>query len=369
MAKKKTTKKEVKEEKAKKVEDVEKVEKIETTEKAEKTKDTKKDKSKKERKWLQGNNGVRVVLTLFVIIILVEMIIYVTRTIVKKSTYNPQKPLATIEVENFGTIKVELYPDYAPNTVSNFIKLANNGFYDGTTFHRTIPDFMIQGGDPNGDGTGSATLVDLDGWGSDAVKKIDNETANETTNEANETNEASEELEAEGNNTAANNTTDTAKDKYKYNIKGEFVLNGDTKNTLKHTRGTISMARSDYSSQGTTTLVKKGYNSASCQFFITTADNSSLDGSYAAFGRVTEGMDVVDKIANVEVEKRSTDENTSSDDGKTADKPVNPPVIKSIRVETYGVDYGTPETEEPFDYYNYMMQQYYGSRASSTANY
>ena len=98
------------------------------------------------------------------------LIIAIIATIVgigyQKCTYNPQNPVATIEVQDYGTIKVELYPDYAPNTVTNFIKLANNGFYDGTRFHRTIPDFMIQGGDKNDDeskdGTGTPTLKALD---------------------------------------------------------------------------------------------------------------------------------------------------------------------------------------------------------------
>ena len=121
------------------------------------------------------------------------------------------------------------------------------------------------------------------------------------------------------------------------------------------------MARSDYSSAGSSTLVKKGYNTASSQFFITVKDNNNLDGAYAAFGEVKEGMDVVDKIVNVEVETRE-DSTSSSEDSEgstlTKDKPINPPVIKSIKVETYGVDYGMPETMEAFDYTSYLMQQY-----------
>ena len=286
--------------------------------------------------------------TVIAIIIVLGMCAYVLNTIVKKENFKQQNPIATIEVENFGTIKVELYPQYAPNTVVNFIKLANNGFYDGLTFHRTIPDFMIQGGDPNGNGTGGASLSDLN----KSKEESENTTQNSTDDNSNNTSSSS------------SSSSDS------YDIEGEFVLNGYTKNTLKHKRGTISMARSDYSSQGTTTLVKKGYNTASSQFFITTKDNSSLDGAYAAFGRVTEGMEIVDNIANVEVEKRSStqssetaDSQTSedTDDGKTEDRPVNPPVIKSIRVETYGVDYGMPKTVTPFDYYSYMMSKYYGS--------
>lgn len=291
---------------------------------------------------------IKITAAIVAIIVVLGLIAYVASTMVRKATFVTQNPVATIEVEKFGTIKVELYPEYAPNTVANFIRLANNGFYDGLTFHRTIPDFMIQGGDPNGDGTGSATLADLE-------EKTDEstETSNETSNET------------ESENTTNNTTTDDdSSSSDDYSIEGEFVLNGFTQNTLKHKRGTISMARSDYSSQGTTTLVKKGYNTASCQFFIMTEDKSNLDGSYAAFGSVIEGMEVVDSISNVEVEKRSSDTSTDSsdsDDGLTDDKPIDPPVITSIRVETYGIDYGKPETQEPFDYYSYLMSQYYGS--------
>lgn len=231
-----------------------------------------------------------------------------------KATENIQNPLATIEVENFGTIKVELYPDIAPNTVKNFIALANNGYYNGKTFHRTIPNFMIQGGDKLGDGTGGVTLSDL-GEG---------------------------ELEDE------------------YSIKGEFLANG-FKNTLKHEKGVISMARSDYSQLG---LTEEGYNSAGAQFFIMNETNSSLDGYYASFGKVIDGLDVVDKIANVEVTYREEElaegeEAPKDENGNeiASDKPIVPPVMTSVTVETYGVDYGMPETEEPFDY-NALMQQY-----------
>lgn len=254
---------------------------------------------------------IKFVATIIAIILVLGLIAYVTNTIIKNQNFYVQNPLATIEVENFGTIKVELYPNYAPETVANFIALANNGFYDGLTFHRTIPDFMIQGGDPNGDGTGNATLKDL---GQDSDEE--------------------------------------------YTITGEFIANGNNDNTLKHERGVISMARSDYSSYSAS-LATEGYNSASCQFFITTEDSTdSLDGLYAAFGKVTEGMDVVDKIANVEVETRETQ--TDSNSQLTQDRPVNPPVITSIRVETYGINYGMPETREPFDINSWYMSQMYG---------
>ncbi len=252
-------------------------------------------------------NFKKVLLILAICVVLVGIGILIYGYVANLTDYT-QNPVATIEVENFGTIKIELYPDMAPNTVTNFIKLANSGFYDGLTFHRTVPDFMIQGGDSNGDGTGSPTL---------------------------------------------NYVVDGGSEEEEYCIEGEFIANGYNDNTLKFKRGVIAMARGDYSTYSST-LTTYGYNSAGSQFFIMQADNYNLNGLYAGFGEVIEGMDIVDQIANVEVITRDSE----ADEG--VDTPVDPPVITSIRVETYGVDYGEPETLEPFDYYTWLMQQYYG---------
>lgn len=259
------------------------------------------------------NKTLKNALIIIAIILLIALIGGVCYGIYQKVTYHPQNPVATITVKDFGVIKVELYPKYAPNTVANFVKLANNGFYNGLTFHRTIPEFMIQGGDLNGNGTGSPKLSNLD----------------------------------------------SSKAEDAYTIKGEFIANGFNQNKLKHEKGVISMARSDYS-QLSPSLTQQGYNSAGSQFFITTAEQPSLDGNYAAFGKVVEGMEVVEKIANVEVVTRDA----SANEG--VDKPVNPPVIESISVETYGVDYGMPETQTPFDYTSWIMQQY-GQSSTGTA--
>lgn len=142
------------------------------------------------------------------------------------------KPQVQIEMENGDKMVFELYPEYAPETVNNFVSLAESGFYNGLTFHRIIKGFMVQGGDPKGDGTG----------GSDKT------------------------------------------------IKGEFNSNGFAQNTLKHTKGVLSMARN-----------LTNPNSASSQFFIMDADTPSLDGDYAAFGKLTSGEEVLDKIANTPV--------------------------------------------------------------------
>ncbi len=261
---------------------------------------------------------VRILLILG-IILLIAGIAFVSYGFYKKLTVDIPNPVATMEVEGYGTVKIELYPDKAPNTVINFIRLANRGFYNGLTFHRTIPDFMIQGGDKNGDGSGYASLSDIQ--------------------------------------------DDVSEDK-EYNIPGEFIANGYNENNLKHEKGVISMARTDYSSVSTA-LTTQGYNSASSQFFIMTEDNTSLDGVYAAFGKVIEGMDVVEEIANTEVYYRDSEleegeEAPKDEEGNkiASDTPKEKPVIKSITVETYGVDYGIPETLDVFDYYSWLMEQY-----------
>ena len=250
---------------------------------------------------------------LAILVVLISMIAF---GYYKNATLEVKHPIATMEVKDFGTVKMELYPEYAPETVSNFVALANRGFYDGKTFHRIVKDFMIQGGDKKGDGTGSASISDL------------------------------RDLK-EG---------ETDRD---YTIKGEFKAN-KVENKLKFEEGILAMARSDYSKYATT-LKEESYNSGSSQFFITTKENSSLNGNYTAFGKVIEGLDVVHKIEEVEV-KAKTDEN-SEEDAQTSSSqevstPVDPPVINSIRVETEGVDYGLPNTLEPFDYNSWMYKQY-----------
>jgi peptidyl-prolyl cis-trans isomerase B (cyclophilin B) len=165
-----------------------------------------------------------------------------------------RNPLVTVTMRTGHTINIELYPNTAPISVANFIALAQKGFYDGLIFHRVIPGFMIQGGCPDGVGTGGPG----------------------------------------------------------YTIKGEFEANGVT-NTLKHSRGILSMARS------------QANDSAGSQFFIMVADAPHLDGQYAAFGKVVSGMDVVDKIVNVS--------------RNAMDRPMEPQTIQSVEVDTFGANY------------------------------
>lgn len=168
-----------------------------------------------------------------------------------------QNPIVTIQT-NQGTIQVELYPDVAPNTVNNFISLVQKGFYNGTIFHRVIPGFMIQGGDPEGTGMGGPG----------------------------------------------------------YSIKGEFAANGFA-NNLKHTAGVISMARA------------QNPDSAGSQFFIMVEDAPHLDGQYAAFGKVTQGLEVAQAIVSAPRDWH--------------DRPREDQVMETVTVETSGQDYPAPE--------------------------
>lgn len=249
---------------------------------------------------------------IIVILLVVALIGTILFGVIQKFTKKYENPIATIKVEGYETpIVVELYPDVALNTVKNFIKLANNEFYNGLIVHRVEKDFVIQTGDPEGTGSGGPKLSDVD----DSVEK------------------------------------DSDKDK-EYSINGEFRKNGYS-NNLKHERGVISMARSDYSAE----VIKEGYNSAGSQFFICLKDTPNLNGSYAAFGKVISGMETVDKISEVELKVEKNEE--TGEETKTS-KPATDVVISSVTVDTKGVDYGTPETHEAFDYSSWYMKKYYG---------
>ena len=260
-------------------------------------------------------NKIGMIITIIALVLLLLILGGLCYGYYKKITTNIPNPVATIEVKDYGTIKVELYPNIAPNTVTNFITLANNGFYDGLTFHRVVKEFMIQGGDPNGDGSGGPTLSNIN-----------------------------PEIEK-----------DSEQDK-EYAIKGEFLENKYSKNNLNLTEGTIAMARSDYT-QYSPNLTEESYNSAGSQFFIMTSNNyTGLSGYYAGFGRVTEGLDVVKKIAKVKVTSNSNSEESTENSEKS--KPKKDVVISSIKVETNGVNYGKPETIEPFNYMNWLYNMY-----------
>lgn len=180
-----------------------------------------------------------------------------------------ENPIVTMEISDYGTIKIELYPKYAPNTVANFVNLVESGFYNDNTFHRLVPGFVLQGGDPDGDGTGGPG----------------------------------------------------------YTIKGEFSENGYVKNTLKHDKGVVSMARTNMP------------NSAGSQFFIVLDDtetiHASLDNKYAAFGKVIEGMDIIENI----------EKNATVKDNQTGKLKKNI-TIKNATVDTFGKEYSVKKIQE-----------------------
>lgn len=274
-------------------------------------------------------NNIKNICVIIALIILIAILGILGYGYYKKYTWKVSNPIVTMEVEKFGTIKMELYPDLAPESVSNFITLANNGFYDGQKFHRVDKDFMIQTGSPSGDGKGSATFKDL--------YNNDDENATykyESGEEANATDE--------------------------YTIYGEFMANKYTNNTLNLTEGTVAMARGDYLAYSPT-LTSESYNSGGSQFFIMTTNNhTNLSGYYAGFGKVIEGMDVVHEIENVECEAEST-ENTASSEGNAnseVSKPKDDVIITSVKVETEGIDYGMPKTLKPFNYMQWLYSLY-----------
>lgn len=180
-----------------------------------------------------------------------------------------ENPIVTMEISDYGTIKIELYPKYAPNTVANFVNLVESGFYNDNTFHRLVPGFVLQGGDPDGDGTGGPG----------------------------------------------------------YTIKGEFSENGYGKNTLKHDKGVVSMARTNMP------------NSAGSQFFIVLDDtktiHASLDNKYAAFGKVIEGMEIIENI----------EKNATVKDNQTGKLKKNI-TIKNATVDTFGKEYSVKKIQE-----------------------
>lgn len=300
---------------------------------------------------------IRILLILGIILVLAGTA-YAVYGIYLKLTLDIPNPVATIEVEDYGTIKVELYPDKAPNTVANFIRLANRGFYNGTTFHRTMPDFVIQGGARDGDASASPLISDI--YDLDEVLN-DRDLFEGILDEYYDGNYSYNDTSITSYSQVKKLMKDSEDYKtifadfldVEYNITGEFIGNGYDTNNIKHETGVISMARSDYSSWGYTA---EGYNSAGCQFFIMTEDNTQLDGLYAAFGKVIEGLDVVEEISNVEVYYRDTEvesdyEVPKDEDGNeiASDTPKEQPVIKSITVETYGIDYGAPSIIATFD--------------------
>ena len=254
----------------------------------------------------------KILLSLGIIIVAVA-IVAVGVLLIKGKTYKAQNPVATIQIEGYEKpVKVELDPQSAPNAVANFVKLVNNGFY--TDFKMTIGEDSILGNEKM------------------QMAKL-------------------------------SNITENPQKDYVYGIKGDFVRNGFD-NLLKHKKGVITMERDDYSYFGYT---EEGYNSANCNFAILTKDKDAYNGNYAAFGKVIEGMDVIDAIAATRVETANENDNNSTEQADENDTQ-NVIIIKSITVDTFGIDYGMPETvnyEETIEKVNQIYSQYFGGNQTA----
>ena len=228
----------------------------------------------------------KILLASLALILILATIAYMAYGYYHKQTLKAENPVVTMEIADYGIVKIELYPEMAPNTVRNYIKLINEGYYNGLTFHR-VEKSLIQGGDKKGDGTGTT----------------------------------------------------------EYTIKGEFAENEYKENTLSFEKGTLGLARKDFTMMyyytGDANYLTQGYNSGCTQFFITAEDCSKdFDGYYCAFGKVIEGMEIIDTIKAVET---TTEKDEKTGETNKTTTPVNPPVITSMTVETFGINYNEPE--------------------------
>lgn len=276
---------------------------------------------------------IRILIGIIIAIMLIGVIGFVSYNAVNVKKTKQSHPVATFELENYGTVKMELYPEYAPNTVTNFIALINSGYYNNKVLFGKDKICLYMGRDSEEDEEGpKASLIDS------SIEK-DSETD------------------------------------YKYEINGEFIANGFETNTLRHDKGVISLNRYDYSYYG---LKEESYNSGNAQFSIMMEDASNLNGVYCAFGKIVEGLDVLENVYNnaeiaVKEDTEEAEENSEEvedehnhdeEDENSIKEFATAPVITSATVETFGVDYGKPEIHKAFDiqaYINNLYSNYYNN--------
>lgn len=265
---------------------------------------------------------LRLIIGVLVILVLLGGIGFVTYQGIAKETDQQKNPVATFELQDQGTIKMELYPEYAPNTVANFIALIQSGYYQNKVLYGKDDICLYMGRSAEGE-------TDMP-----KISQIDS-------------------------SVEAGSDAD-----YEYEINGEFIVNGFEQNTLRHEKGVISLNRYDYSSYG---LTEESYNSGRAQFSIMMDNASTLNGVYCAFGRVIEGMEVLENMYQTaqlaSSEEKAEGETDSEDDGSIKEF-TTMPVITNATVETYGVDYGKPEVHKAFDVQAYLTElysNYYGN--------
>lgn len=264
--------------------------------------------------------GLKVVLWVIVALLMVAILGFAIFNLYKAKTEDVVHPVATFEIKDYGTVKMELYPEYAPNTVANFIKLIESGYYNNKVIYGKDDVCLYVGRNEEGEAEApKASLIDSS-------------------------------IEADSDSD------------YDYSINGEFVANGFNKNTLAFEKGIISLIRDDYT-RYFQDLSDESYNSGNAQIGIMLGDNlRTLNGIYAGFGKITEGLDIVEKIYNEAEVQVSEDEEKSS---STMEIFANYPVITSASVDTFGNDYGIPEIHEQFNYNQYLnekLSSYYTSQ-------
>lgn len=268
------------------------------------------------------NKKLQFVLWIIVAVVAVVLTAILGVNFVRSKTEETLHPVVTFDIENYGKVKAELYPEYAPNTVANIVALVKSGYYENKIIYGKDPICLYLGRNTAG------------------------EVVNPTVSLINPAVAADSE------------------ENYEYTIPGEFYVNGYLENTLRHEKGVLSLIRNDYT-QSVSGLYNESYNSGNSQIGIMMGNNSSnLNGVYAAFGKITEGLDILEKVYNT-LEIAEPEKN---EDGTVQESPIekfkSAPIIKSATVETNGVDFGIPLYQEAFDYESYMynmIEQQYGT--------
>ena len=251
-------------------------------------------------------------LWIILVVLAVGLVVFFGRNLFLAKTEKPVHPLLTFNIEGKGAVKCELYPEYAPNTVANIIKLAEKGYYNGKILYGKDNVVLYAGREANGDVTEPKTSVIFD----DVEENSDYD--------------------------------------YVYSVDGEFTANGFNGNELFHEKGVLTIIRNDYT-QILPSLIKESYNSGNSQIgFIMTDRGRNLNGSYTAFGKVVEGLDLLEDIYNNAPTKAATDVESAASESIVAFDPAL--TITSVDVDTFGCDFGMPKVNEAFDYEGFINQ-------------
>lgn len=269
---------------------------------------------------------IKLVISIIVLIAVILVLGLVGYGVYWRLTDNTIHPEATFEIENYGTVKMELYPEYAPNTVANFIKLIEKGYYNGKVLYGKDDMCMYLGRNNSG------------------------------------------EIEAPKTSLIFDDIEEGSEKDFEYTISGEFVANGFNQNILRQDKGVVTLLRNDYT-QYVSSLYQESYDSGNSQISIMMTESANdLNGAYAGFGRITEGLDIIEKIYNeAAVKPEEVDETTGEAvQGEGIKQFETYPVITSATVDTHGENFGLPQVLQAFDYNAYMselLSSYYGNMA------